>query len=70
MPQAERAKGRWPSDHCALEIPLPPLSEQRRIVTELDAEAAQMEAVRALLPRFEAKIQRGLDRVWGNGGAA
>ena len=29
--------------------------EQRRIVSELDAEAAQMEAVRGLLPRFEAK---------------
>jgi type I restriction enzyme M protein len=54
----------------AIEIPLPPLSEQRRIVAELDAEAAQMDAVRALLPRFEAKIQRVLDRVWGNGGAA
>ena len=26
-----------------------------------------MEAVRALLPRFEAKIQRVLDRVWGIG---
>jgi type I restriction enzyme S subunit len=50
-----------------LEIPLPPLAEQRRIVAELDAEAVQMEAVRALLPRFEAKIQRVLDRVWGNG---
>jgi hypothetical protein len=35
-------------------------------VAELDAEAAQMDAVRALLPRFEAKIQRVLDRVWGN----
>ena len=46
-------------------IPLPPLEEQRRIVAELDAEAAQMEAVRSLLPRFEAKIQRVLDRVWG-----
>lgn len=34
------------------------------------AEAAQMEAVRVLLPRFEAKIQRVLDRVWGQGGAA
>jgi restriction endonuclease S subunit len=44
---------------------LPPLEEQRRIVTELDAEAAQMEAVRGLLPRFEAKIQRVLARVWG-----
>ena len=51
----------------SIPIPLPPLAEQRRIVAELDAEAAQMEAVRALLPRFEAKIQRVLDRVWGNG---
>lgn len=39
-------------------------------MAELDAEAAQMEAVRALIPRFEAKIQRVLDRVWGQGGAA
>lgn len=48
-----------------LEIPLPPLPEQRRIVAELDAEAAQIEAVRALVPRYEAKIQRVLARVWG-----
>ena len=40
---------------------------QRRLLAELGAEAAQMDAVRALLPRFEAKIQRVLDRVWGNG---
>jgi type I restriction enzyme M protein len=53
-----------------VEIPLPPLEEQRRIVAELDAEAAQMEAVRSLLPRFEAEIQRVLDRVWGNGAEA
>lgn len=62
--------GLWPSPcrvRRAIEIPLPPLPEQRRIVTELDAEAAQMEAVRGLLPRFEAKIQRTLARVWGNG---
>ena len=50
----------------SVEISLPPLEEQRRIVAELDAEAMQMEAVRSLLPRFEAKIQRVLDRVWGN----
>jgi restriction endonuclease S subunit len=53
-----------------VEIPLPPLAEQRRLVAELDAEAAQMEAVRGLIPRFEAKIQRVLDRVWGNGSEA
>lgn len=54
----------------AIEIPLPPLTEQRRLVAELDAEAAQMDSVRSLLPRFEAKIQRVLDRVWGNGAAS
>ena len=67
LPQAGMAAGLWPSTHRVIEIPLPPLSEQRRIVSELDAEAGQMEAVRALLPRFEAKIQRVLARVWGNG---
>lgn len=46
-------------------IPLPPLPEQQRIVAKLDAEAAQIEAVRALVPRYEAKIQRVLARVWG-----
>ncbi len=50
-----------------IEIPIPPLKEQARIVAELDEEAAQMEVVRSLLPRFEAKIQRVLDRLWGNG---
>ena len=67
------AAGRWPSIcrvYYAIEIPLPPLSEQRRLVAELDAEAAQMDSVRALLPRFEAKIQRVLDRVWGTEAAA
>ena len=58
------------SSLAVYKIPLPPLPEQRRLVAELDAEAAQMDSVRALLPRFEAKIQRVLDRVWGNGGAA
>jgi hypothetical protein len=36
-------------------------------MAELDAEAVQMDSVRALLPRFEAKIQRVLACVWGNG---
>ena len=68
LPQAGMDAGLWPSIrrlHRAIEIPLPPLTEQRRLVAELDAEAAQMEAVRGLIPRFEAKIQRVLDRVWG-----
>ena len=48
-------------------IPCPPLPEQERIVAELDAEAARLEAVGGLLPAFEAKIQRTLARVWGTG---
>ena len=67
LPQAGMDAGRWPSTWHGIEIPLPPMSEQRRLVAELDAEAAQMDSVRALLPRFEAKIQRVLDRVWGAG---
>jgi hypothetical protein len=35
------------------------------VVAELDAEAAEVAAVRALTPRTEAKIQRVLARVWG-----
>jgi len=49
-----------------LEIPLPPLPEQRRIVEELEAEAAKVEAVRGLIPLYEAKIQRTLACVWGS----
>ena len=52
-----------------IQIPLPPLPEQDRIVAELDAEEARLEAVRGLLPAFEAKIQRTLARVWGTAAA-
>lgn len=65
LPRAGMASGLWPSERSQIEIPLPPLAEQERIVAELDAEAARLEAVRSLLPRFEAKIQLVLDRVWG-----
>lgn len=51
----------------ALEIPLPPLPEQERIVAELEAEAAKVEAVRGLIPLYEGRISRTLARVWGTG---
>jgi hypothetical protein len=38
---------------------------RRQIVAELEAEAAQLKSVRALILRYEAKIQRLLARVWG-----
>jgi hypothetical protein len=44
-----------------------PSEAKARITINKLLEAAQMETVRGLLPRFEAKIQRVLDRVWGNG---
>ena len=66
LPRAGMAAGRWPSENASVKIPLPPLTEQRQIVAELDAEAAQIESVRALIPRNEAKIQRLLARVWGS----
>jgi hypothetical protein len=40
-----------------------PLPEQRRIV----AEAVRIEAVRGLIPDYEAEIQRVLARVWATG---
>jgi type I restriction enzyme M protein len=49
-----------------LQIPLPPKPEQERIVAELDAEAAKVEAVRGPIPLYEAKIQRTLARVWSS----
>jgi len=54
------------SSLAGYEIPLPPLDEQRRIVAELDTEKAQLESVLALVPRFETKIQRVMDSVWGD----
>ncbi len=78
LAQAGMDAGLWPSTHRVRrpnEIPLPALAtfERQRcglIPTLADgqgAEALQMETGRALLPRFEAKIQRVLDRGWGNG---
>jgi type I restriction enzyme M protein len=50
------------------EIPLPSLEQQRSAVAATDAELSQMEAIRELIPKFETKIQRVLDRVWGGDG--
>jgi hypothetical protein len=72
FPRVARASQPW-ADGCypvgvnRIVRPRVTRPSQRRLVAELDAEAAQMEAVRSLLPRFEAKIQRVLDRVWWNG---
>ncbi|MCX7027447.1 MAG: restriction endonuclease subunit S, partial [Spirochaetes bacterium] len=47
------------------EIPLPPLTTQRAIVAEIEAEQKLVDANRELIARFEKKIQAVLARVWG-----
>jgi type I restriction enzyme M protein len=49
-------------------IPVPPLAIQREIVQEIDAEQAVVTANRALIARFEKKIQVTLARIWGRDG--
>lgn len=46
-------------------IPLPPLTTQRAIVAEIEAEQSLVSANRELITRFEQKIQATLARIWG-----
>jgi type I restriction enzyme M protein len=49
-----------------LQIPLPPISIQQDIVTEIEAEQALVSANKELIDRMEKKIQGVLARVWGD----
>ena len=51
-------------------IAVPPLSTQRAIVAEIEAEQALVNANRELITRFEQKIQATLARIWGEDKAA
>lgn len=53
-----------------LKVPLPPLTTQRAIVAEIEAEQALVAANRELIARMEKKIQATLARVWGDTPAA
>jgi len=48
-----------------VEVPLPPLTTQRAIVAEIEAEQALVNANRELITRMEQKIQKTLARIWG-----
>ena len=50
---------------AAYHIPVPPLATQNRIVADLEAEQAIVEANRQLIDRFEKKIQATIARVLG-----
>ena len=49
-------------------VPLPPVSVQNSVVSELVAERTLVEANRELIQRFEDKIHAAVGRVWGNVG--
>ena len=52
-----------PSDVLEYEIPLPPLGEQRRIVAELDALQAKVDAVKALQTETAAELDAMLPAI-------
>jgi type I restriction enzyme M protein len=47
-------------------VPVPPISTQQEIVSEIKAEQALVAANRELIARFEKKIQATLARIWGD----
>lgn len=48
-----------------IRIPLPPLDMQKAIVAEIEAEQALVNGNRALITRFEKKIDAAIARIWG-----
>ncbi len=49
-----------------INIPLPPLKEQKAIIAEIEAERELVEGNRQLIERFEKKIQAALARIWND----
>ncbi|TAJ95129.1 MAG: restriction endonuclease subunit S [Gammaproteobacteria bacterium] len=52
-----------------VEIPLPPLDVQKELVTEIEGYQKVIDGARAVIARFERKIEATLARVWGENGA-
>ncbi len=48
-----------------LQIPLPPLEVQQRIVDRIEAERKVIDGCRELIKTYEEKIRRVIDKVWG-----
>lgn len=48
----------------SLQIPLPPLEIQQRIVAKIEAERKVIDGCRELIKTYEAKIKRVIDKVW------
>lgn len=52
------------TNFCNLQIPLPPLSVQREIVAEIEAERRVVDGCKELIALYEAKIKKVIDKVW------
>ncbi|QJR21954.1 Restriction modification system DNA specificity domain [Brevinematales bacterium NS] len=48
----------------SIQIPLPPLSVQQRIVDKIEAERKVIDGCRELIKTYEEKIKRVIDKVW------
>jgi type I restriction enzyme M protein len=54
-----------PSQIMSYRIPLPPIDEQKKIVTSTQGEAEYVESARRMIEIYEEKIQSKLAEVWG-----
>lgn len=53
------------SDLKSIQIPLPPLEVQQRIVDKIESERKVIDSLREMVKTYEEKIKRVIDRVWG-----
>ena len=49
-----------------IKIPLPPLEVQEKIVEKIEEEEKKVEECKSLIEIFEKKIEKEINRVWGN----
>jgi type I restriction enzyme S subunit len=48
----------------AIEIPLPPLLEQKRIVAEIERLAESIDAAKELVDKYESEIRDVVESLW------
>ena len=53
------------TNFCTLQIVLPPLEIQSRIVDKIESERKIIDSLREMVKTYEEKIKRVIDRVWG-----
>jgi type I restriction enzyme M protein len=53
------------TNFCSLKVPLPPLEIQQEIVANIEAERKIVDGCRELIVKYEEKIKKVVDGVWG-----